>query len=132
MARHIDLVGICWMLYGGLQLLVALVLGIGIFGLGGMIGAAGVAGGEDELAVMGGLYAVLGPIVGVIAGVFAILDILAGVGIRQRAKWGRILGFVAAVLSVGSLPLGTLLGVFTFVVLLDKEAAAEFDRPQEV
>jgi hypothetical protein len=131
MARHIDTVGILWIVYGVFQLLVCLGLGLMFLGVGGAMGLAGASGGDDELAVMGGIYAIIGPVIMLLVGVFAILEIAAGMGIRRRAGWGRILGFVNSVLSLSSMPLGTALGIFTFVVLLDKDAAAEFDRVPE-
>jgi hypothetical protein len=131
MAKYTDIVGWLWIGYGVFQLVIAVLLGLAMFGFGGLMGAAGMSGGDDELAVVGGIYALIGPVVAILVGGFAVLDIAAGIGIRRRTSWGRILGFVVAVLSLSSIPIGLAMGIFTFVVLLDAEAAAEFGRPVE-
>jgi hypothetical protein len=47
------------------------------------------------------------------------LAIAAGWGLREHAEWGRIVAIIAAIFSLLRIPLGTALGVWTLVVLLD-------------
>ena len=131
MARYIDIIGILWMAYGAFQLLICLGVGLLLFGIGGALGMVGLSSGDDEAAVIGGIYAVIGPVVMLVVGLFAVVEIATGIGIRRRANWGRILGFINSVLSLSSIPIGLALGLFTIVVLLDKEAAAEFTATPE-
>jgi hypothetical protein len=126
MARHIDTVGILWIAMGIFQIVTGLFIGVFFLGLGGLMGGLGAQGGDDGLAVMGGIYAVIGPVVAVLVGVFGLLGVACGVGLRRRAPWARILGFVCAFLSITSIPIGTAIAVFTLVVLFDADAAAEF------
>ena len=46
------------------------------------------------------------------------LALAAGIGLWQRAEWGRIVAIVASVFSLLRFPLGTALGVWTMVTLL--------------
>ena len=46
------------------------------------------------------------------------LAVLAGIGLLERAQWGRIVAIIAAILSLIRFPLGTAMGIWTLVVLL--------------
>lgn len=46
------------------------------------------------------------------------LAVAAGWGLLLHAHWGRIVGIIAAILSLIKFPFGTALGIFTLVVLL--------------
>lgn len=48
----------------------------------------------------------------------SVLALLAGLGLWQRAEWGRIVAIVAAVFSLLKFPLGTALGIWTLIMLL--------------
>jgi hypothetical protein len=50
----------------------------------------------------------------------------AGYGLQERASWGRILALVLGVINLPSVPLGTCLGIWALMVLLDKDNAAAF------
>ena len=130
MKSYVDMLGIVWIAWGIWQLVIAVSIGSLFLVLGGGFAALGLGvGGSDgaSMAVMGGFYGVLGMIVAVMAGVMAIPSILAGGGIRRRAGWARIVAMILAALGMMNMPLGTLLGIATFVVLLDKDVGAEFD-----
>lgn len=126
MKLDLDMLGVLWMVYGAFQALVALAIGLLYGGMGGLFGLIGASEGDEEALVMGVVFIVIAAVVVVIALVFAALPIAAGIGIRKRKPWGRIAGFVAGALSLLNMPLGTLLGVFTFVTLTDAEVAEEF------
>ncbi len=46
------------------------------------------------------------------------LALAAGYGLLQKARWGRAVAIVAAILSLIHLPFGTVVGVWTLVVML--------------
>jgi hypothetical protein len=72
------------------------------------------------------------PIVGLFAlGIFTIFSLpglLAGVGLLRRCAWARYLGMVVGFLNMFWVPIGTLIGIYTFWVLLRKDAAAYFEH----
>jgi hypothetical protein len=127
MRQHIDVVGILFMAYGGLQLLGALALGAVFLFLGLGLGAAGASGGEEELMVMGGIYGVVGLVAAVLAGLFAVPNLIVGNGIRGRKPWARMGGLVMGALALLNMPLGTILGIYAFMTLIDKDVTAEFE-----
>ena len=59
---------------------------------------------------------------GVVAG---IATLAAGLGLRRRR--GRVAIYVASALNLLNVPLGTALGVFTFIVMSRSTVSAEFD-----
>jgi hypothetical protein len=46
------------------------------------------------------------------------LALAAGIGLWQRAEWGRIVAIIASFFSLLKFPLGTALGIWTLVMLL--------------
>jgi len=48
----------------------------------------------------------------------AVLSVVAGWGLLERAEWGRIVAIVVAILSLIKFPLGTALAIATLVILL--------------
>jgi hypothetical protein len=116
MERHFDLLGVLYLAYGALLLLVA--LGVALL-LGG-IGAA--SGDADAFAAMG----IASGTVGIVLGVFALAYLAAGWGLRNREGWARIAAMILGALALFSFPIGTALGIYTFWVLLKPEAQAAF------
>lgn len=122
MANQVKIVGILWIVWGGLGLL------IGLFMASILVGAGLIANIEssDPEAL-----SILSIVATFIAGLFLLLslpNIIAGIGIMKHQQWGRILGFILAALNLLSVPLGTALGVYTFYVLLSPEAQALFTK----
>jgi hypothetical protein len=55
------------------------------------------------------------------------LALAAGVGLMQKAHWGRTVAIVAGCLALLSFPLGTAIGIWTLVVLLNAPNAAAYE-----
>src|SRR4030042_4924397 len=113
---HVPVLG--WLLIGStlVYLWMAAVLATLLVGIGTAVGdvvAEKVLG--IVAASVGGLLAVLG-----------LPGIIAGAGLLARKSWGRILSIVISGLSVLCFPLGTLLGVYGLIVLLQDSAAEYF------
>ena len=113
---HVPVLG--WLLIGSnlIYLLMAAVLATLLVGIGTAVGdvmAEKVLG--IVAASMGGLLTVLG-----------LPGIVAGAGLLARKTWGRILSIVISGLSLVCFPLGTILGVYGLIVLLQDSAAEYF------
>ncbi len=61
-------------------------------------------------------------------GVMAVLELLAGIGILRRAEWGRILGFIVALLRLPILPIGTAIGLYNLWALGAAGSRQFFER----
>lgn len=126
MRQHIDTLGLLFMAYGGLQLLGVLAMGVFVL-LGGGLGLLGISEGDLELIVMGSMYGMIGAVLVVFAGLSALSSLAVGWGLRGRRPWARIGGLILGLLSLMNMPLGTLLGLYACVVLLDKDATDAFE-----
>ncbi|MAE93406.1 MAG: hypothetical protein CL910_01970 [Deltaproteobacteria bacterium] len=99
----------------------------------GMVGAAlaflaiapwgFVSGDPTATFVLGGVGTV---VAGLIAGL-SLPGVLAGWGLLRRRPWARTLALAMGVLSLFSVPLGTILGVVTLYVLLQDDVRELFD-----
>jgi hypothetical protein len=113
---HNNLLGIFFMIQGGLVILVGIILGI-VYGVLGvvMIGAGGARNGG---AAMGGVMIVVAFVICAIVVVIGAVDLFTGSKIRKVAPIGRTLGIVLSILSLFSFPLGTALGIYGLWFLL--------------
>ncbi|MGD9628044.1 MAG: hypothetical protein AB7V18_02240 [Pyrinomonadaceae bacterium] len=108
--EHNRLISIFFYVQGGLQAVGGLALGI----IYGVIGTAMLAAAQrDEEQMMGGIFLVLGIVLGALLLVFAAIDIFAATKMRKLQPIGRTVGIVVGCLSLLSFPLGTALGIYT-------------------
>lgn len=95
--------------------------------IGGLMGAgAASSGGGGEAVVAVGVTAVMGIFVVAIFAALFIVHLLAASGLKKRKR--RVMIYIASALMCTSVPLGTLLGVFTFITLGRPGVKALFDR----
>ncbi len=127
--EHLKLLSIFYYVSGSLTALVALFpLLYGAFGVMMLTGGAAVSkpGPEAVVPVMfGGCFAIAGAVFGLIGGTLAALKFYAGHSIAQHRN--RTFCLVVAGLTCLAIPYGTLLGVFTFVVLGRPSVEKMFD-----
>lgn len=127
--QHLTALSICHYCYGGLMALLGcfpliyVVLGIG------MVAAAPSMEVEDPgerfgMQVVGGMVGIIGVIAIAITWAMALLKLLAGDFLRRRR--GYSFCFFVAALECLNMPLGTILGVFTIVVLVRPSVRQRF------
>jgi len=131
--EHLRILSICHYVYGGVQAAFACIplihVAIGLFMLLG-----GVMAGSDDaapLAIIGGLFAVIGAAAVLFGWAVAACVIYAGRCLAQRKY--HTFCFVIAAICCLSIPFGTVLGVFTIIVLSRPSVKALFEtgRPPE-
>jgi len=106
---HNNLLGIFFMVQGGLAAFVGLLLGL----IYGGVGLGLLAGGhKQEDQFIGGVFVVLAIVLGILMLAFAGFELFVGSRIRKVAPIGRTLGIVVSILSLFSFPLGTALGIY--------------------
>ena len=107
----------------------ALRIGFGVLGLvlaaflfAAIVGGGLISGDRDAIAITG--------VVGTaIAGFFAVLSVpylIAGAGLLRFKSWARMLNLILAALDLANVPIGTLLGFYTFWVLLQDDTEELF------
>jgi hypothetical protein len=128
-AEHLRLLSIFhWILAGFVALLGLVPLFYGLFGLA-MVGA-GMSTGKPEAApavLFGGCFVVVALIGGLMAAGLVVLLALTGKYLAERRNYTFCQ--VTACCECLFQPLGTLLGIFTLVVLTRDTVRALFDRP---
>ncbi len=119
--QHLDLLAIFYFVLGGLTALISLFpivhLIVGIFSL-----AIGLTENEPISVIMGGFFIVIATIIILFGLALAVLMIITGLRLRQRRSYTfcMVIGAVTCL----NMPLGTILGVFTIIVL-SKEPVKE-------
>lgn len=117
---HINVLSWLYLLSSFIFLLLGLVALIFLTGIGIAI--------EDPVA-----FQILG-IVGLTGAVFFTLlslpGMAAGYGLLKRYSWARVLALIVATFNLANFPIGTAIGVYTFVVLLQAEISNHFVSPK--
>jgi hypothetical protein len=75
--------------------------------------------------------AILGIVATAVSGFIVLLSLpglFAGYGLLRRRPWARVLAIIVGALHLYNVPIGTALGIYTFVILADNRAEALF-RP---
>jgi hypothetical protein len=114
--------GICTLVYAGFVGLVSLFCLIYV-----AVGVAMVAdpGSDPDAQTAGGIVALIGVIICSFFLAKCLLLVFSGIGLLKH-KW-RTVSYVGAGLSCMNMPLGTILGVFTFLVLGRPSVRALYD-----
>lgn len=125
MTRHIDLLGLLFIVAGGVSALVA--LSLLVLGAGALSIAWNAPTPRAALAaeLSAGTFAtVAGAVLA-----WSAITAWAGRAIRRRRPWARLAALVLSVLHLFILPFGTALGAYALWVLVHNEARHEFEPP---
>ena len=61
-----------------------------------------------------------------LSSIASIPSLIAGIGLLARRSWGRILALILAVFKLFNIPIGTVVGVYAFWVLMQDEVEEIF------
>jgi hypothetical protein len=117
MQQHINILGWLYIVFGALGVLAGLIILAGA----GIAGAAAGAQGEAGAGLAAGG---IGAIVALFVAVLSLPNVLAGWGLLKRKRWSRMLAIVLGAISLLSIPIGTLLGIYTIWALTKPESQA--------
>jgi hypothetical protein len=113
---HRRILGVCWLVYGILRLIMGIWLvlfsGTATVMFGALLGRV-----PDPFALMADFHIVYAGIV-VLTVLCGLFGLLAGLALLANQRSARMLGLLAAFLSVSEIPFGTTLGIYTLIVLL--------------
>jgi hypothetical protein len=112
MKKHIELLGILYLVYSGLALIVAAFCFMLMSGIGFLA--------HDAVAM--GILGTIGMIICIVITVLAVPGIIAGIGLLKMKAWARIVAIIVGCLNLLHFPFGTALGVYTLWVLLNNES----------
>jgi hypothetical protein len=123
MAQHVKILGILHIVFGGLGVLGAVVVGL-IFGsLSAFL--SNQSGGEIPAPILG----LIGVIAFVAILVLSVPGLIVGIGLVQFRPWARIGGIILSALDLLGFPFHTILGIYGLWVLLNRETEQMFLAP---
>lgn len=117
MQQHVKILGVCFIIYHSILLLI----GLGLFFI---VGGAGMLSGDRNAALITGA---VGTFLAVLFLVLSLPGLITGFGLLKFRPWARIAGIILGALHLLTFPVGTMLGVYALWVLLNAEAPALFD-----
>ncbi len=121
MKRHVDVLGLLYIVWGGLSMLIGLAMAA-LAGAAFAIAGSGPQEGGLAARLVGSAF-VSAAIVGLGWGAVHIWE---GTGLRRPREWARAIGLVLGAINLFLFPLGTALGIYTLWVLLSEQARAVF------
>ena len=107
MEKHLKVIGWLWIIWGVLSTLMI---------IGGLIIINANTGAREARLITIGAVTFLIPNV--------IANILAGYGLFQYKGWARIMAIILAIIVLLAFPIGTALGIYTLVVMSNKETVS--------
>jgi hypothetical protein len=123
MDKHVDVISILWIVSGSLGILLA----IFIFWI--LWGITFIPNIGYEASYILRLVATW---VSIFLAVFALPEVIGGIGLLKRKEWGRVLVLVVSFFNLVNFPLGTALGVYSFIILLKEETVQLFNPGQDI
>ncbi len=122
MEKHIDVIGALWIVWGAIGVI------FGLFILGILFGISFIPDMGYEAPV---ILRTVGLGVGMFFVVLSAPEVIAGIGLLKRQEWGRVLVLVEAFLNLIVIPFGTILGIYSIVILLNDETVRLFRKEHQ-
>jgi len=117
MEKHVTVLGILYIAFSALGLLLAVIIFAAVVG-------GGIISGDSEAKA---ITAIVGPAVSALFLLLAAPGLIGGIYLLKRRPWARILMLVLGFLNLIHIPIGTALGIYTIWVLLKTETANLFE-----
>lgn len=127
MRRHVDLVGLLCMLWGGMILLISVSLSAtGVAAaLIGDSAPPGMVAGRLDASLVASIYFILAAL----GFVFGLTHLWVGSRLRRFREWARAFAIVLSIADLVCVPFGTGLGIYTLWALLKEESKPLFEAP---
>jgi hypothetical protein len=123
LSGHRQILGICWLVYGILRLIMGICLVL-FNGTATVMFGALLSRVANPFALMSDFHIVYAGIV-VLTVLCGLFGLLAGLALIANQRPARLLALLAAFLSVSEIPFGTTLGIYTLVVLLPSSSVSQ-------
>ena len=128
MQTHVKVVAFLYIIMGALNLIGALLFGLGAGIAGTAVGMSNDPDSATALTVIG----LAGTGIVIFLLVLGLPPIIVGSGLLKHREWARIAGIVIAALCIFHIPFGTIIGIYALWTLLNSETArlmGEGSRP---
>ena len=123
---HVDLVGVLFMVWGGLTILIgASTLALGMAAAALISSAAQAGRGQFAASLTAATFTVLA----LLAVLWGAAHLFVGVLVRRRRHWSRLGAILLGSVDLLLLPYGTALGVYALWILLREDTKRLFEEP---
>ncbi|MGD8273129.1 MAG: hypothetical protein PVF86_17360 [Desulfobacterales bacterium] len=116
MEKHVTVLGILYIAFSALGLLLAIIIFTAVVG-GGII-----SGDSEAIAIT----SIVGPAVALFFVLLSTPGLIGGIYLLKHRPWARILVLVLGFLNLIEIPIGTALGIYTIWVLFKDETVDLF------
>ena len=116
MEKHVTVLGILYIAFSALGLLLAIIIFTAVVG-GGII-----SGDSKAMAITG----IVGPTVALFFVLLSAPGMIGGIYLLKHRPWARILVLVLGFINLIEIPIGTALGIYTIWVLFKNETVDLF------
>ena len=114
--QHVQILGMVQVLNGVLSVMIGILLFAFLSGFGAIV--------DDPIAFR--FFGLTGLFVGVFMLVLSTPGIIAGYGLLKQRSWARNLAIAVGILQLMLIPIGTVLGLYTFIVLAQEDTETYF------
>lgn len=87
-----------------------------------LLGTGLITGDREAMSIL----VVVGTIIAMVFSIISLPGIITGVGLINFRPWARVFALILSLVNVLNFPLGTILAIYTFVSLLNKDTAEIF------
>lgn len=122
MPSKVNTARIILMVLGWLQIVGAAIFFLIFLFTSVLIGTSGVEGATTG----GAISSVVGLVFTIVFIAVGIVSLVTAKGIKEKKNWAKIVGIILGILSLPSIPIGTILGIFVLVGLIGEEADSWF------
>jgi hypothetical protein len=114
--QHIPILGVLHLASGALFAVIGIFLFVFLSGIGAVA--------HDPMAFR--VLTFVGFTTGILLVVLSVPGMVAGYGLLRRRSWARNLAVAVSILNLFNIPIGTVIGIYTLVVLLKTDSEGEF------
>jgi len=122
MQKHLQLLGIIYIVYHAIGLIFAWLIW-------GVLSGIGMMSGDPQAA---GILTLVGTVIAMLLFTLSAPGVVGGIGILKGWWWARYLVLLLGFLNLIHIPLGTVLGIYTFWVLMQDESIEYFEADHVV
>ena len=126
LSGHLRTLGICWLVYGVIRLMMAVCLFV--YGSTATVMFGTLLNRVPDPLTLMGVFHFMYTVMIALSAVCGVLGLMAGLFLLSERRSGRTLALVAGFLSLSNIPLGTTLGIYTLVMLLPIAATQRYGR----
>ncbi|MDP7028058.1 MAG: hypothetical protein QF380_06605 [Candidatus Marinimicrobia bacterium] len=119
MEKHINILGALFLTF-------SLIMIIGGFAINHFVPMAGEISG-DSTAIR--ITSIIGQSIGTVLFIFAAPGFICGYGLITKKAWSRVFGIILSCLSLLSIPIGTIIGIYGLWILFKDETKVLFLCP---